>query len=147
MGAIASGDVRVINTEVADALGISQEMIDLVARRETEELKRREQQYRGERPPAQVRGKVVVLVDDGLATGSTMRAAALALKQQGAAKIVVAVPVAAKSSCESLRRDVDELVCGATPEPFLAVGQWYRDFEQTTDEEVRALLEQRTIVE
>jgi putative phosphoribosyl transferase len=141
MGAIASGGVRVLNRDVIDALGISEEMIEDVARAEAEELQRREQQYRGARPPLDVSGKTAILVDDGLATGSTMRAAAAALRQAGAQKIVVAVPVAAEQSCESVRTEVDELVCGATPEPFWAVGQWYRDFDQTTDEEVRALLD------
>ena len=102
---------------------------------------RREKHYRGSRPTLNVRGKIVILVDDGLATGSTMRAAAAAFKSEGAARIVVAVPGAAAASCETVRPDVDEVVCGATPEPFWAVGQWYRDFEQTTDEEVRALLD------
>jgi predicted phosphoribosyltransferase len=141
MGAIASGGVRVLNDEVLKALNIPSAMIEQVAQIEAEELGRREQQYRGNRPAADVRGKTVILVDDGLATGSTMRAAAAALRQAGAQKIVVAVPVAAEASCEILRREVDELVCGAMPEPFWAVGEWYRDFEQTSDEEVRALLE------
>jgi putative phosphoribosyl transferase len=142
MGAIASGGVRVINREVVEALGISREMIEQVAHTEAEELTRRERHYRGVRPPVNVRGKIVILVDDGLATGSTMRAAAAALRQQGAAKIVVAVPVAARSSCATLRAEVDELVCGAVPEEFSAVGQWYSNFEQTSDEEVKALLQQ-----
>ena len=140
MGAIASGGVRVLNREVVDTLRISGEAIEAVARIETEELTRRERQYRGGRPPLEVRGKVVIVVDDGLATGSTMRAAAQALRQEGAAKTVIAVPVAAQQSCEAVRREADEVVCGATPEPFYAVGQWYRDFEQTTDDEVRELL-------
>ncbi len=140
MGAIASGGVRVLNREVVDALAIPAEQIEEVTAVEAEELRRREQQYRGVRPPLDVRGKTVILVDDGLATGSTMRAAAAALRQEGARKIVVAVPVAAEASCASLRDEVDELICGAMPEPFWAVGQWYRDFEQTTDDEVRALL-------
>lgn len=141
MGAIAPGGVRILNNDVVEALGIPESMIEEVTRIEAEELQRRERQYRGARPPLDVRGKTVILADDGLATGSTMRAAAAALRQAGAQKIVVAVPVAPASSCESLRSEVDELVCGATPEPFWAVGQWYRDFEQTSDEEVRELLE------
>jgi putative phosphoribosyl transferase len=141
MGAIAPGGVRVLNHDVVEALGVPEYMIEEVARAEAEELQRRERLYRGARPPLEVLGKTVIVVDDGLATGSTMRAAAAALKQKGAKKTVVAVPVAAAASCESLRSEVDELVCGATPEPFWAVGQWYRNFGQTSDEEVRALLE------
>lgn len=141
MGAIASGGVRVLNHDVVAALGIPDDKIEEVAQAEGEELRRREQQYRGSRPPLDVRDKTVILVDDGLATGSTMRAAAAALKQEGAHKIVVAVPVAAEASCTAVRGEVDELVCAATPEPFWAVGQWYRDFDQTTDAEVHSLLE------
>lgn len=140
MGAIASGGVRVINRDVVEALGIPGAMIEQVAQIEGEELKRRERDYRGGRPPVEVRGKIVIVVDDGLATGSTMRAAAQALRQEGAAKTVIAVPVAAKQSCEAVRQEADEVVCGATPDPFFAVGQWYRDFDQTTDGEVRELL-------
>ncbi len=141
MGAIASGGVRVLNHDVVSALGIPDFKIEEVAQAEAEELRRREQQYRGSRPPLNVRDKTVILVDDGLATGSTMRAAAAALKQAGARKIVVAVPVAAEASCTAVRGEVDELICAATPEPFWAVGQWYRDFDQTTDAEVRSLLD------
>lgn len=141
MGAIASGGVRVLNSDVVDALAISPEAIERVAQAEAEELRRRELQYRGNRPPLQIEHKTAILVDDGLATGSTMRAAARALRLEHASKIVVAVPVAARQSCDSVRLEADEVVCGATPEPFYAVGQWYRDFEQTTDEEVRDLLE------
>jgi predicted phosphoribosyltransferase len=140
MGAIASGGVRVLNRDVVEALGIPDWKIEEVATSESEELKRREQQYRGSRPPVDVRGKTIILVDDGLATGSTMRAAAAALRQMGAQKIVIAVPVAAEASCAAVRTGADELICGAMPEPFWAVGQWYRDFEQTTDDEVRDLL-------
>lgn len=141
MGAIASGGVRVVNRDVVDSLGISEAAIDRVAMREEAEMRRREKEYRGERPPLDVRGKTVIVVDDGLATGSTMRAAVQALRNAGAGAIIVAVPVAAASTCASLRREVDDLVCGMTPEPFLAVGMWYDDFEQTTDAEVRALLD------
>jgi putative phosphoribosyl transferase len=141
MGAIASGGVRVLNQDVVESLRIPQDVIERVAAAEQEELLRREQQYRGSRPPLDVRGRIVILVDDGLATGSTMRAAAVALKSEGASRIVVAVPVAAIASCEAVRQDVNEVICGATPEPFWAVGQWYRDFDQTTDDEVRALLD------
>ena len=140
MGAIASGGVRVLNRDVIDSMGIPASVIEEVVQAEEVELQRREAQYRGSHPRLEVRGKTVILVDDGLATGSTMRAAARALRQEGAAKIVIAVPVAATSSCESVRQEADEFICGAMPEPFWAVGQWYRDFEQTTDEEVRQLL-------
>lgn len=141
MGAIASGGVTVINRDVVDALGIADYMVRQVAETEQQELERRERHYRGDRPPLEAGGKTVILVDDGLATGSSMRAAAAALRRMQAARIVVAVPVAAPATCNQLRAEIDELVCASTPEPFLAVGQWYRDFSQTTDEEVRELLE------
>ncbi|MGI9101855.1 MAG: phosphoribosyltransferase [Terriglobales bacterium] len=141
MGAIASGGVRVVNREVVDAMGIPEWSVEQVAQQEQAELERRERQYRGERPPLETRGKTVILVDDGLATGSSMRAAAAALRRQGAARIVVAVPVAARATCDQLRAEGNEVVCATTPEPFFAVGQWYQDFSQTSDEEVRELLE------
>jgi predicted phosphoribosyltransferase len=141
MGAIASGDVRVVNQDVAKYLGISNEMIDIAAAREKRELHRREQAYRNNRAAPEVAGKTVILVDDGLATGSTMRAAAAALRKQNPARIIVAVPVAAPQTCEELRKEVDEIVCGYTPEPFYGVGLWYQDFSQTTDDEVRLLLD------
>ena len=140
MGAIATGGVRVVNRDVVDALHIPPEVLDRAAAAELRELERREQSYRGERPQPRVAGRTVILVDDGLATGSTMRAAVAALRQQGPARIVVAVPVAAPSSCAELRLEVEEVVCVATPEPFMAVGRFYDDFSQTTDEEVRELL-------
>ena len=140
MGAIASGGVRVVNEDVVRHLGITPEVIDAVAAREQGELERRERAYRDERPAPDVRGRTVILVDDGLATGSTMRAAALALRQQGPARVVVAVPVASREACEEFRGEVDDIVCAATPEPFMGVGRWYEDFSQTTDEEVRELL-------
>jgi putative phosphoribosyl transferase len=140
MGAIASGGVRVLNDEVVRVLGVTQNIIDQVARKEEQELFRREREYRGDRPPLEVAGKTVILVDDGLATGSTMRAAAAALRQQHPARIVVAVPVAAAATCDDFRHEVDDVVCLLTPEPFRAVGLWYEDFEQTTDEEVHRLL-------
>lgn len=146
MGAVATGGVRVLNDQVVRGLGIPDYVIDAVVDWETEELKRRERVYRGDRPPPGVRGRTVILVDDGLATGSTMLAAVRALRQQGPARIVVAVPVASPDTCELLKAHVDEVVCAATPEPFYAVGLWYRDFSQTTDEEVRELL-QRAAVE
>jgi predicted phosphoribosyltransferase len=146
MGAIASGGVRVLNREVVDALGIPEASIEEVSRREEEELQRRERQYRGDRPSLDVSGKTGILVDDGLATGSSMRAAAAALRQAGAARIVIAVPVASRATCDQLREEGNDVVCATTPEPFFAVGQWYKDFAQTTDEEVRELLD-RAVVE
>ena len=141
MGAISTGGVRVLNKEVVDYLGIPANIIDAVATNELRELERRERAYRGDRPELDVRRKTVVLVDDGLATGSTMRAAAAALRQQEPARIVVAVPVSAPQTCDEYRMGVDEIICATTPEPFYGVGYWYEDFSQTTDEEVRELLE------
>lgn len=141
MGAIASGGVRVLNSEVVHLLGISANEIETITHREEQELDRRERLYRGERPAIDPRGRTVIPIDDGLATGSTMRAAAKALRRLGPEKIVVAVPVASRSTCEELGAEVDEVVCAAKPEPFYAVGQWYASFTQTTDEEVRDLLE------
>jgi predicted phosphoribosyltransferase len=142
MGAIATGGVRVLNPELVRALGISDEAIRAIAAREQVELERREHAYRGDRPTPAVRGRIVILVDDGLATGSTMRAAIAALRQQGPARIVVAVPVAAAQVCVELGEEVHEVICARQPEPFVAVGLWYQNFAPTTDEEVRALLEQ-----
>jgi predicted phosphoribosyltransferase len=141
MGAIASGGLRVLNPDVVRHLRIPQDVINLAAAREGQELRRREHEYRGERPPPDVRGLTVLLVDDGLATGSTMRAAAAALRKLAPAKLVVAVPVAAPETCDEFRDEVDDVLCPVTPEPFLAVGVWYEDFSQTSDEEVRELLE------
>jgi putative phosphoribosyl transferase len=140
MGAVATGGVRVLNEQVVHHFRIPASVIDSVAAWEMEELERRERLYRGERPPPTVRGKTVILVDDGLATGSTMLAAAKAVRQQEPARIVVAAPIAAPETCDFLRAEVDEVVCPVTPEPFHAVGLWYEDFSQTTDEEVRELL-------
>ena len=140
MGAIATGGVRVVNRDVVDALHIAPDVLDRAAAQELRELERRERSYRGDRPEPPVEGRTVILVDDGLATGSTMRAAVQALRQQRPARIVVAVPVAAFATCEELRREVEEVVCFATPEPFMAVGRFYDDFSQTTDEEVHDLL-------
>ncbi len=142
MGAIASGEVRVLNDDVVGALRIPEEVIDQVAAVEERELKRRERAYRGDRPPPNVKNRIVILIDDGLATGSTMRAAVAALRKQKPARIVVAVPVGAVETCAELRREADEVICGRMPSPFYAVGQWYSDFSQTTDEEVRELFEQ-----
>jgi predicted phosphoribosyltransferase len=143
MGAIASGGSRVINHDVVNALGIPANVIDAVAQSEQVELDRRERLYRGTRPPVNLVNKTVILVDDGLATGSTMRAAVMAAKLQKPARVVVAVPVGAPSTCAELGRDADAIVCARTPEPFVAVGLWYRDFTPTSDEEVRALLARR----
>jgi putative phosphoribosyl transferase len=141
MGAIASGNVRVLNDEVVDYLEIPDDLIDEVAEREQRELERREKLYRGSSAPPNVRGRTVIVVDDGLATGSTMRAAVNALKKMGTAKIIVAAPVAARDTCESFKNAVDSTcVCAMTPEPFGGVGLWYRDFSQTSDAEVCYLL-------
>lgn len=142
MGAVASGGIRVLNEEVVQALRIPEEVIDEVAAEELGELERRERLYRGDRPPPDVRGRTVILIDDGLATGSTMRAAIAALRQQHPARIVVAVPVGAPETCAEFQDEADEAICALTPDPFYAVGLWYGDFTQTTDEEVRDLLEQ-----
>jgi putative phosphoribosyl transferase len=140
MGAIASGGVRVLNQGVVNNLHIPGEVIDAIAADEQRELERRARLYRGDRPPPDVRGRTVILIDDGLATGSTMHAAARALRSQNPAAIVVAVPVAAEETCHEFRSEVDEVVCVYTPEPFFAVGLWYEDFAQTSDEKVRELL-------
>ncbi len=140
MGAIASGGARVLNDEVVQAAGIPPETIEAVAAREREELARREQLYRGERPSLTVEGKTVILVDDGVATGSTMRVAVQALRRQRPAQIVVAVPVAPPQTCNELRGEADDVVCTRTPEPFIAIGVWYEDFPQTSDGEIRDLL-------
>lgn len=141
MGAIASGGVRVLNREVVGSMGITERMVDAVAERELEELERRETLYRGRAEMPAVEGKVVMLVDDGLATGSTMRAAAAAVRRLGPSRVVIAVPVGATSTCREMEESADEVVCAATPEPFYAVGLWYENFDQTTDDEVRELLE------
>jgi predicted phosphoribosyltransferase len=140
MGAIASGGARVVNDEVIGPLRISGDSIERVARQEQQELERREHLYRGSLPPLDVRGRTVIVVDDGLATGSTMRVAVQALRKMDPARIVVAVPVAAASTYASFRAEGVEIVCLRTPEPFHAVGLWYEDFSQTEDEEVHELL-------
>lgn len=140
MGAIASGGVRVLNRDVLDYARVTQQQLDAVAAREERELARREAEYRGNRAPLDVRGRTVIIVDDGLATGSTMRAAVQALRAMEPKRIIVAVPVGASQTCEDLREIADEIVCLRTPEPFEAVGLWYDDFTQTTDAEVHALL-------
>jgi predicted phosphoribosyltransferase len=141
MGAIASGGVQVVNEEVVRHLGLTPAILASVAAIEQRELARREQAYRGERPPVPVEGRTVILVDDGLATGSTMRAAVTALRRRHPARIVVAVPTAAPETCEELKGQVEEIVCAMTPTPFYGVGEWYEEFGQTADEEVRELLE------
>jgi predicted phosphoribosyltransferase len=143
MGAIASGGVRVLNEEVVRVLDVPDDVLRAVTAEEEWELERRERLYRGDRPLPSVSGKTVILIDDGLATGSSMRAAVAALRRLGPARIVVAVPVASADTCEEMRNEVDEVVCAETPEPFHAVGLWYEDFSQTTDEEVRELLARR----
>jgi predicted phosphoribosyltransferase len=140
MGAVATGGVRVLNDEIVRGLGISEHEIGAAVARELQELARRERLYRGARPPLDVGGRTVVLVDDGLATGATMRAAIQALRQQHPARTSVAVPTASPDTCEALKAEADDVVCAMTPEPFFAVGHWYEDFTQTTDDEVRELL-------
>ncbi len=141
MGAVASGGVIVLNEEATRSLGIPASMIEAVAAREQREIARRDRLYRGTRPPLDVRDKTIIIVDDGLATGSTMRAAVEALRNRSPKRIVVAVPVGAASTCRQLREIADEVICPSTPEPFDAVGLWYANFEQTSDAEVRDLLD------
>lgn len=140
MGAIASGGLRVVNRQVVDHLGITPENVEAVARRELEVLRERERSYRGDRAPLELEGASVVLVDDGLATGASMRAAAAAVQRRNPATVVVAVPVAAPETCEAVRADADEVVCVLTPASLHAVGLWYEDFSQVGDEEVAELL-------
>lgn len=140
MGAIASGGVQVMNADVVDALDLSRAQVEAALAREQRELERREKAYRGEAKPPDLAGKTVILVDDGLATGASMRTAIRSLKSHQPARIVLAVPVAPPSTCAALKREVDEAICLMTPEPFYAIGQWYVDFFQTPDEEVVALL-------
>jgi predicted phosphoribosyltransferase len=139
-GAIASGGARVLNRDVVATLGIDAETVEEVVARERAELERRAAAYRGTSEPPDVRGRVVVLVDDGLATGASMRAAVEAVRELGPGRVVVAVPAAAPQTCEELAPAVDEIICLLTPEPFFAVGMWYADFSETTDDQVRALL-------
>jgi putative phosphoribosyl transferase len=141
MGAIATGGVRVLDERVVRTARVTRAELDAVTAAEQRELERRERQYRGDRPPPDVAGRTVILVDDGLATGSTMRAAVAALREEGAARVVVAVPIAPPDTCDAFRDVVDDIVCARTPEPFYAVGLWYEDFSQTTDDEVHELLD------
>lgn len=140
LGAIASGGTRVLNEEVVRSLGIPESIISQVTAREQHEMEQRERLYREERPAYVIRGRTTILIDDGIATGATMRAAVSAIRQQQPARVVIAIPVAAPATCEELAALVDELVCVSKPEAFLAVGLWYEHFTQTTDEEVRDLL-------
>lgn len=140
MGAIASGEVMVLNDDVVTATGVEREQIEAAAARELETLRRQEIGYRGNRAPIEVQDRVAIVVDDGLATGATMRAAVRALRDRGAKAIVVAVPTAPRETCEALRREVDEVLCVTTPDPFMAVGLWYRDFAPVSDDQVRGLL-------
>jgi putative phosphoribosyl transferase len=146
MGAIASGGVRVLNQHVVEAIHISEATINQVAAKEEQELQRRERLYRNDRPAPDVHEFIVILVDDGLATGATMRAAVKALRQQQPARLVVAVPISSPETCHDLKAEVDEIICAMTPCPFHSVGYWYDDFLQTTDEEVQDLLKQATCI-
>jgi putative phosphoribosyl transferase len=141
MGAIATGGVQLVDDAVVRQLGLNDRDIQRVAAAERRELDRRARQYRGDRPLPDIASRTVILVDDGLATGSSMRVAVAALRQEHPSRIVVAVPIAPAETCDALRREADEVVCAVTPEPFHAVGVWYDDFRQTTDEEVHDLME------
>jgi putative phosphoribosyl transferase len=141
MGAIASGGIRIVDDDVIRDYRIPATAIDQIARAEQQELERRELAYRGARPALALRDRVVILVDDGLATGSTMRAAVIAVRRQLPSQIIVAAPVGARQACAALDQVADEVVCAVTPEPFRAVGLWYQNFEQTTDDDVRRLLD------
>lgn len=144
IGAIASGGVRVLNEDIIHALSIPEEMINRVAQQELQELQRREHSYRGDRPAPDVDGKTVILIDDGLATGASMRAAVVGVRAQHPARIIIAVPTAAPETCNALEFNVDEIVCAITPEPFFGVSRWYANFSQVADEEVCILLEEAT---
>jgi putative phosphoribosyl transferase len=141
IGAIASGGMRVLNHELIEELQLSEALIDRLTATEQRELERRERLYRENRPPLIVRDRTLILIDDGLATGASMMAAIRALRPQSPKRIVVAVPVAAAETCQQFRAEADNVICPATPEPFGAVGAWYHDFSQTSDNEVRKLLE------
>lgn len=142
MGAIGEGDVRVLDQELIDSAGVTESQLEAVIKRESRELKRREAYYRNGRPSADIRGRTVIVVDDGLATGATMRAAIRMLRRGGPASIIVAVPVASARALREVSREADEVVCLNAPRDFQAVGQWYLHFDQTEDEEVRRLLRQ-----
>jgi putative phosphoribosyl transferase len=140
MGAIATGGIRVLNRRVVDDLHISESQVESVVAAETAELLRREHAYRQDRQPPQLEGRTAILVDDGLATGSTMRAAIASLRAQRSREVIVAVPVAPQDTCTELGKESDDVVCLATPQPFLAVGQWYQDFSPPSDDEIREQL-------
>jgi len=142
IGAIASGGIRVLNNDIIRVLNVPEEVINIVARNELQELQRRERDYRGESPAPDVRDRKVILIDDGLATGASMRAAVTGVRAQHPARIIIAIPVAAPETCDAFQFEVDEMVCGMTPEPFYGLSRWYEDFSQTTDEEVRMFLEE-----
>jgi len=141
MGAVAGGGTRVLNEDVLLAAGVEEETLERVAGEESAELERRERLYRGDRPPLELRNRDAILVDDGLATGSSMRAAVHALRDREVSAVTVAVPIAPEETCDALAPDVEEIVCLRTPRPFLSVGTWYEDFSQTTDQQVRELLD------
>jgi putative phosphoribosyl transferase len=141
MGAIAPGGVRFLNADVVEYAGVTDQQIDRVAAIEQRELERRQRAYRGEAPPLDLARRTVILVDDGLATGATMRAAVAAARQSGASRVVVAVPVAPAETCQKLAQEADEVICLMTPQPFWSIGQWYDDFSQVSDQEVRDLLQ------
>ena len=141
MGAIATGGIRILNEDVIRELRITQQQLDLATAKESRTLERNERRFRGDRAPLELEDRVVILVDDGLATGSTMRAAVQALRRMKPQRLIVGVPVGASETCREFQEEVDECVCVRTPEPFQAVGLWYEDFSQTTDEEVCELLE------
>jgi len=142
IGAIASGGIRVLNDDLIRVLSVPEEVINIVARNELQELQRREHTYRGNRPAPEIRDHKVILVDDGLATGASMRAAVLGVRAQHPTRIVIAVPTAAPELCNAFEFEVDEIICGMTPEPFYGLSRWYEDFSQTTDAEVRMFLEE-----
>lgn len=141
MGAIASGGIEVLNRDIVQSLGISRSTIDKVAEKEHSELERREKYYRGDRPKPEIKGKHVILIDDGLATGASMKSAVRAVRSWNPVEVIVAVPTSAPDTCELFEHEADKIICLSTPEPFYGVGAWYEDFSQTTDEEVSDLLE------
>jgi len=142
IGAIASGGIRVLNQDIIQVLGVREEVIHIVARNELQELQRREHAYRGDRPATEIQDRKVILIDDGLATGASMRAAVVGVRAQHPTRIVIAVPVAAPETCDALEFEVDEMVCAMTPKPLYGISRWYKDFSQSTDAEVRMLLEE-----
>ena len=141
IGAVASGGIRILNAALIKDLHLSQEIIEQITTREYRELERREALYRAGSAAIPIRGRTIILTDDGLATGASMKAASKAVRAEGPRRLIVAVPVAARQTCDELRDDVDEVICAETPEPFMSVGSWYDDFRQTTDEDVKMLLE------